>query len=240
MQAGMRKLILVFSLLISTLFLISCAAKKEDGMDAVFKNELINQATQTATTIMELDDVRLDELIGNSASEVLSSGLKSWKGVKDEVGASTKIDMEDISVEEGKDGYYVKFKVLSDTRDLNVTFGLNTEGTDLTALSFDPIYTLGEKMQNAALNTLLGMGTVFIVLIIISLIIASLKYVSIFENMGKKKEVQEVADKVDVEEVQDVSDDAELMAVISAAIAAYEEDKAGSGLVVRSIKRVKR
>lgn len=242
MKTGMRKLLWLLLLLMSTLFLISCAAKKEDGMDEVLRNELIHQATQTATTIMEMEDAELDNLIQSSGSEVLSSGLKSWQSIQDEVGASSRIDTEDISVEAGKDGYYIKFKVLSDARDVNVTFGLSEEFTAITALSFDPIYTLVEKMQNAALNTLLGMGTVFIVLIIISLIIDSLKYVSILENLGKKKEVTSPESKEDtlVEETQEISDDAELLAVITAAIAAYEEDQAGNGLIVRSIKRIRR
>ena len=40
-------------------------------------------------------------------------------------------------------------------------------------------------MEKAALNTLMGMGTVFIVLIFISLLISCFKYISVFENKKK-------------------------------------------------------
>ena len=74
-------------------------------------------------------------------------------------------------------------------------------------------------MEKAGLNTLLGMGTVFAVLIFISFLISLFKYIPAIQNaFGKKK------------------DDLELIAVISAAIAAAEETTT-DGFVVRSIKR---
>ena len=44
----------------------------------------------------------------------------------------------------------------------------------LEDITVDAVQTLGEKMTNAALNTLMGMGVVFAVLILISLIIRRL------------------------------------------------------------------
>ena len=64
---------------------------------------------------------------------------------------------------------------------------------------------------------------------------------------GKKEEKKDTTDKV-VEQIikkeeiaysEDLSDDAELVAVIAAAIAAYEGSDSASGYVVRSLKRRK-
>ncbi len=94
----------------------------------------------------------------------------------------------------------------------------------------------GSHMGNAGLNTLLGMGSVFIVLILISFIIASF---SLFKAKPKKEEVKPEAPAPVVEEV---ADDTELIAVIMAAISAYESANGGSadGFVVRSIKKANR
>lgn len=93
----------------------------------------------------------------------------------------------------------------------------------------------------ALLNTVMGMGTVFIVLIFIAFIISLFKYIN---RPAKKTETKETAAPVNnvvtqIEEAEELSDDSELVAVITAAIAAYEgaSGVSNSGFRVRSIKR---
>ena len=97
----------------------------------------------------------------------------------------------------------------------------------------------GSNMGKAGLNTLLGMGTVFIMLILISFIISAFK---LFGNIGKKKTVEapKAAEVVAAVEEEELSDDTELVAVIMAAISAYEGNGSTDGFVVRSIKRANR
>ena len=114
----------------------------------------------------------------------------------------------------------------------------------VTSGTLDPVLSTGEILEKAGLNTVIGMGTVFVVLIFISCIIALLpKLTGLITNIGKKKEepVKEapkaapaVAATPAVEE--ELVDDLELVAVISAAIAAYT-GTSSDGFVVRSIKR---
>ena len=86
------------------------------------------------------------------------------------------------------------------------------------------------------------MGTVFIVLVFISFIITLLpKFTGLIENRGKKEEPKAAPAKaapapVVVEEEEDEIDDLELVAVITAAIAASEGVPA-DGFVVRSIRK---
>jgi Na+-transporting methylmalonyl-CoA/oxaloacetate decarboxylase gamma subunit len=101
-------------------------------------------------------------------------------------------------------------------------------------------------MTEALINTLLGMGTVFVSLILISFIISLLKPLSdliLGVNKNTKKEViAEVTSNdsvIEVYEEVDMDKESELVAVITAAIMASMNVSLDDGLVVRSIRRKK-
>ena len=103
---------------------------------------------------------------------------------------------------------------------------------------------LGEAMAKAGLNTLIGLGTVFVVLILISMIINGFAVIPKLQKAFSKKadEGQSVkenaAPAVQAEEpAVDETDDLELVAVIAAAVAASEGAASTDGFVVRSIIR---
>ena len=96
-------------------------------------------------------------------------------------------------------------------------------------------------LEEAGVNTLLGMGMAFTVLMLISLIISLFP---ILTGANRKKEVKPASVAKEVtpapvveEEEEDLSDDAELVAVIAAAIAAYEKTAPVEGFQVRSIRK---
>lgn len=114
-------------------------------------------------------------------------------------------------------------------------------------------YTTKEKVVKALMNTLMGMGTVFIVLILISLIIKAFGLIPLIMEKKKKKEevpvVKEAKVSIPVPAVKtkpsvtaNEMDNSELVAVITAAILASSTCNATSAdqLIVRSIKKVKR
>ncbi|MCM1287062.1 MAG: OadG family protein [Clostridium sp.] len=116
------------------------------------------------------------------------------------------------------------------------------------------VYSKKELMASAGRNTIIGMGTVFVVLVFISFIISLFKFLpALFAPKPKlpqeeeKKPAAPVAAPKPVTAVSDnLINDAELVAVITAAIYAASADMGGSGavskdrLVVRSIRRAKR
>lgn len=113
----------------------------------------------------------------------------------------------------------------------------------MTSCTLNLNETKGQLMTRAALNTLLGMGTVFVVLILISLIISAFGVIPKIQASlaPRKAEVQPApapapAPAPVVEEEEDLSDDMELVAVIAAAVATYEGTSV-EGFRVRSIKR---
>lgn len=101
----------------------------------------------------------------------------------------------------------------------------------------------------ALTNTLIGMGTVFVVLILISVIIFLMKFIP---KMFEKKTVvqtqavqpmkQEVKEAPAPEQTQTVGAETQIAAVIMAAIASQMEEETGvpvaaDGLIIRSIKK---
>ena len=113
----------------------------------------------------------------------------------------------------------------------------------MTSCTLNMDQTKGQLMAKAALNTLLGMGTVFVVLILISMIISVFSFIPKMQEKLAKKEAPvqapapaPVAAAPVVEEEEELSDDTELVAVIAAAIAAYEGTSV-EGFQVRSIRR---
>ena len=105
--------------------------------------------------------------------------------------------------------------------------------------------TVGQLLETATVYAVIGIGTVFAVLIFISLLIACFKFIHQWETGKNTKKDTPAPAPVPAAPVNtaapavsaDLSDDAELVAVITAAIAAYE-GTSSNGLVVRSIRRV--
>ena len=95
---------------------------------------------------------------------------------------------------------------------------------------------------DALLNMVIGMASVFTVLILISLLIASLNIIPYLQNKFKNKKKEDVKEVTEtIPEVSfdsyDVSSDTQLVAVITAAIMEYGNNASESDFVVRSIKR---
>lgn len=105
--------------------------------------------------------------------------------------------------------------------------------------------SFSEKMKDAALNTVMGICTVVIVLLLISMIISLFKYIPMIQNKlankGKATETEKAVNTAiaQIEEKEELVDDFELVAVITAAIAAAT-GTSSDGFVVRSIKKAKR
>ena len=100
-------------------------------------------------------------------------------------------------------------------------------------------------MGAAVSNTIMGVSIVFFVLVSLSFLIYLFRFISIIEDKLTKKKTQEpvkeekVQGTLPAEEETNLVDDLELIAVITAAIAASEGRDPGQ-YIVRSIKKVHR
>ena len=127
---------------------------------------------------------------------------------------------------------------------------IKNEFTDLSA-GEEEDQSIGALMETAFVYSAIGIGTVFAVLVFISLLIYCFKFIHQWENSRNAKAPAEAPKAAPVSAPavsaassapaagDDLMEDAELVAVISAAIAAYE-GTSSNGLVVRSIRRVQK
>lgn len=196
------------------------------------------------TQIVAMDDATIESYISSgSLPEGLIAGLTSWQSMREDLGAFVEIISSEVTVEEEAVSIVVKANFAKSEATYSVT--MLPDGSDVTASGFEKVLTLGEIFKKAALNTLIGMGTVFAVLIFISFIISLFKYIPAIQAKFAKKSavVMEAPAETAVEELveEELVDDGELVAVIMAAIyaAMASEGKAISkdGLIVRSIRR---
>ncbi len=167
--------------------------------------------------------------------------IESYSECKDtEVGEF--IGYEDIRVE--KSGKTITATLVSDfsVRNLKTTFVFKANDVDAgpTAVDIEPVYTLSETMQKAALNTVMGILIVFCMLILMSGVIKCFEIIPRLERKAKdKKENDSVVSTpavVTAAPVKNETDDLQLVAVIAAAIAASTGASTDS-FVVRSIKK---
>ena len=261
MKRSLKKLSALL-LLMGLFILTGCAAKETLPNEEVYQGKLDSYVEMLVGTDKESLDANLSNLqenyddfeqqvalypyIGGTGqkfdftADAYLSLLKSYDANFDEFG-----DFVGLKEYEGgttdKDGN-VTYTAVYEFTDHNMRLALEFDKDDVvTTVTMDPIYSKGEIAKKAALNTLIGMGSVFAVLILLAFIISLFKYVSVFENRGKAK--KDVAEKATAPAPAPVApaapapaDDLQLIAVVTAAIAAAEGTST-DGFVVRSIKR---
>ena len=173
-----------------------------------------------------------------SAADSFHAAKDSMGAITGTTGAKAEIDGSQIIVEVSVTGE-------KKNGTAEVIFS-NDMFLTMESAAMNPSSTVGELMANAGLNTLIGMGTVFAVLILISLIISAFKVIpKIQESRAKKNAPKEepagidnaVSRIVEQEAVEEEADDLELVAVIAAAIAASEGAFTTDGFVVRSVRK---
>ena len=148
--------------------------------------------------------------------------------------------VEDKTCEASATGVTVTTPATFSDREAELEFSFD-KNLKLEAFTVNAHFSVGEIMQKAGINTVLGMGTVFLVLIFMSFLISLFKYIPALvqrkedKKQGERKQPQASAEQVDESEK---TDETELVAVIAAAIAAYEGTTTDT-FVVRSIKRRK-
>ena len=169
--------------------------------------------------------------------------MQSWQTSKDELGAKKESNGE-TTVTLKDNQYTVTVPVKFEKANANFVYVFESTGTPVS-MSVDVQYGMAQTLKRAGLNTLMGVGTVFVMLILLSLLISLFRFIP---NPEAKKAAEAKAAKeaqaaaiaaAPVQAEENLADDGELVAVIAAAIAAAEGTTT-DGFVVRSIRKVKR
>ena len=239
----MKKLLLVLGMITCMFGLTACGGTVEEVDNYGITEE---QAFEYADGLIETMNqiVLAGQIEQYESDDVIYTALTNYEKALPDMGDYQSVTDHEIIYD---DGILMNVTVQGSLRPANVEIMLD-EDLVLLSISTNVTYTFGETMTKAALNTLMGMGTVFAVLILIIALISCFSFIpkiqAAFSGKKEEKTVAEtkVAPVVKQEEVvyeEDLTDDAELVAVIAAAIAAYEGSGSASGYVVRSLKRRK-
>nr|WP_307999158.1 OadG family transporter subunit [uncultured Merdimonas sp.] len=247
-----KKICILFCICLAAFSLCACSSGK--GIE--YDQDTLEQATevliqycasadeQTIEQWQSMTDFQLEYQLMQSGLPFTPDGflgaLEAWPAAVEECGAYE--GHGDFQITAGKDEIEVTTMGEFADRDAEITV-VYDGNSRLDSLSVSAEYTTGEILQKSGMNTILGMGTVFVVLIFISIVISLMKYIpAICEKLQRKPEKEQqsvretVPEEISDEEILPDADE-ELIAVIAAAVAAAEGSGSTDGFVVRSIKR---
>lgn len=243
----MKKFLLVLGMITCMAGLTACGQEAKDySADyQITEDMVVSYVEQEISGFESIVDQGAQAYIADDA--VMSNAVAGWESALADMGDYQSIGNVTYIVDE--DGVMtIDAEIKASKRDADIEFILEysvTEGFAATSVTTTPRFSFGELMTKAGLNTLMGMGTVFAVLILIAVLISCFNLIpkiqAAFSKKDKKAEAaadNAVAQIVENEAVQE-EDDLELIAVIAAAIAASEGASSTDGYVVRSIRRIR-
>ena len=247
-----RKLLTLGMALICVFGMTACSGAADstsasaESLYGITQDSAVDYADQVIASIQTIVAQNMQDQYASDT--VISSALDSWESALEDIGQVQSMSGHTVSADE--DGVTIDVHVDGSEHDANIVITLDDE-LALSSITTNVEYSFGELMENAALNTVLGMGTVFVILILICLIIYCFNFIpkiqASFSGSGKEpEEKKEAAPAAPVPAVsaaapaaqENPMDDCELVAVIAAAVAASEGAPSPEGFVVRSIRRV--
>ena len=234
-----KKLVLIAAMCFMLFGLAACSQTDLTTVDynGVSYEELKANCQGTVQTLayMSEEDKAYYQQAG---AEMIVNLIGNWDAAVEEYGSF--VDFGDFEVTKSGKTLTAAQTLKMESRDVILTYVYTYHSMEVDDITLDAVYSVGEKMSTALMNTVMGILVVFAVLIIICLLICCF---NIFPYLEKKKaekaavpakEITPVPQAAAQEEAQ--ADDGELIAVIAAAIAAAEGTSA-DGFVVRSIRR---
>lgn len=254
------KKLMVFICMFACIFsMTACGSadtSKEDALLAKYDSAQVEMITQgLLDSFLKTSEEDMQSLIEADNSEIaqdvemalaIKTAMSSWLNVSGDLGDYVSTDNFEMTT----DGENIIGTLTTTFSERKVEFEV-TYAKDMskyTAIKLTPEYTTGEKLGKAAMNTLMGMGIVFTVLILIAFLISLFKYINKAEAyFADKKLAKENSQPFEAKDTKDAPvfcepeeevDDLELVAVITAAVAASMNTSVDN-LVVRSIKRKK-
>lgn len=260
----MKKKISLIGLIFLLIFSFTGCGSKKSGAADYDQEKMQGYADLIVQSFSRMPDEALDKYEDISDfglnMTLLQSGLpiegknfltivEAWKAGVKECGRFESIGKYTLKTNHNGASLSADAKFANRKAELTFTFD---EKMNMESMTVNANYSTEEILEKAGLNTILGMGTVFVVLIFISFIISLFKFIPALERKFNKKRIaaKSAPETTSAQavitnpaaatgtEAVVMEDNGELAAVIAAAIAAAEGTST-DGFIVRSIKRRK-
>lgn len=233
----MKKRIALMLCAISCLMMLAgCSlslVKQNENFD---EKTLTQNAQQFVESWFDFDFAAAAQQYEGQMGDDQIQSYKDYVKMQKKHGALTKT--EDTEYTAGTDSASVAITVSTKKAGKLIFTVTYDEKAEISDWKVEEYKSIGQTMGKAGLNTVMSMAIVFIVLVGISLLIGCFKFIGKIQD---KKQQPVVAEEPKVEAApvveENLTDDLELVAVITAAIAAASETECTDGLVVRSIVR---
>ncbi len=196
MRQKSKRFILMLYVLACFVFLTACGSQSGDSRYMADPSLAGSISRVTEDLLEEIsafsgeDASYIEEELRNERQDVLADGVAEWAAVAADTGPFIQVLGSEVEMEDA-DTYTCTVYAEYANRNLEykIYYKLDYATSQLTptAMSFTPEYTLGEKIQKAFLNMLLGMGLVFVILIFLSLLISCFRFISVIQNRFKKE-----------------------------------------------------
>ena len=237
----MKKLLLVLGMITCMATVTACGGEvAEADFEPTVTEEDVQQIVESYVSSLD-DIVKQNQQDYFKKDPVIAPAIESFESALKDLGELESTGK--ITFEEDEDGLKIHAVIQGSKRPGTFDISFDDE-YQLISISTNVTYSFAENMKKAGLNTLMGMGTVFAVLILISLIISLFSLIPKIQAKFAKKEkkaeasVTNAVSQIEKNEAAQ-EDDTELIAVIAAAIAASEGSASADNYVVRSLRRIR-
>lgn len=246
MKMRMKSLCMALLMMLCVISMTACGSKEvvEEAVDVQMTMDLEQNEMMYLQALGAIPDEQIEEL-ATSEDAFTVSAVTAWADNREELGGFVEILSSEV--EKNEEGLMViTSDVKFENREATVTMNFKNDQASgymvPTYMTIEAQYSLKELVGQAGLNTLMGVGVVFGVLLFLTILISCFKFIgSAVDGSNKKAAKATAAPKTPVAAAapvveENLVDDGELVAVIAAAIAASENTSTDS-FVVRSIRR---
>ncbi|MCR4610903.1 MAG: OadG family protein [Lachnospiraceae bacterium] len=196
--------------------------------------------SQVQDYIETLEGYKKNKMITEEQAKMNEDIISQWHEIESQVGEFENYG--EFEFDSAGKTYTATLNLKYSNRDVKLVYVISKTDFEVTGANVEMVYTFGEKMSKAGLNTLTGIGIVFIMLILMSLIIYAFNIIPYIQAKYKKSQEAKKIEITSFDEIKETdkesTDDSELIAVIAAAIAA-SQGCSTDDFIVRSIRRRK-
>lgn len=239
--------------------LAACGSQEETGGFQRITDEMaencITVSQQAVESLSSFDESQLDQM-ENSRDDFTRYAVEEWKDATETMGAY--VSMGEASLEVDTDENTVTVSIPADFEKeegtLTFVYNYNKDYDQMVPayMTVEEQETIGGNLRSAGINTIMGVGTVFVILLFLVFVISLFIFVGKAENVQKKETEKKApvspapvqtapAASAPAQTAATEADDIEMAIVLAAAIAAAEEEGTSTdGYVVRSIRKVNR